>query len=435
MMNFNWLAQGVQPVELPNPAKEYQDTITLKDLTRKSRMAEEDDLAAKDAQQIFGRAQEIGPENALKEAVSQGKQRGAQLFLKSWKEQQNIELEGGVKRALADKHRADADKDRALTRKTNNERIVNGAMFLADRDDTPPQVLQQFLQNVPPDLVPQGVNWDDPAQRKQGLKLIAMAGVDADKQMTDATTRARDTDTTFDRDATREQQLKIAQMNDDRARATANQVDARARATSASTDKASDWVVNDALGVRTNKRTGVREPLVDTSGNPVGSQKDPKDAAKNATAVDMADRVLQEIEEIRPLTEGMTATGVPGAIVGMIPGTDAFNLRRKAEMVKANLSFDALRQMRESSPTGGALGQVSDFENRMLQSTIASLDPNMDEPELKKSLDKVKKHLTNVRRLIKEGKTAGASGDFDAPPAAPAGKPKTVKFSDLPDGK
>ena len=42
--------------------------------------------------------------------------------------------------------------------------------------------------------------------------------------------------------------------------------------------------------------------------------------------------------------------------------------------IKGNVGFDKLQAMREASPTGGALGQVSELELKLLMSTIGSLD-------------------------------------------------------------
>ena len=53
--------------------------------------------------------------------------------------------------------------------------------------------------------------------------------------------------------------------------------------------------------------------------------------------------------------------------------------------------------MRDSSPTGGALGQVSERELGFLQSTLVALDPNMGDEELIKGLEKVKQHYNAWR--------------------------------------
>jgi hypothetical protein len=46
--------------------------------------------------------------------------------------------------------------------------------------------------------------------------------------------------------------------------------------------------------------------------------------------------------------------------------------------------------MRASSPTGGALGQVTDFENRLLQATIGNLEQSQSKDQLLYNLRRVK---------------------------------------------
>ena len=82
-------------------------------------------------------------------------------------------------------------------------------------------------------------------------------------------------------------------------------------------------------------------------------------------------------------------TGI-GAIAEFFPGDwDARKLSGKLETIKANLGFEKLQQMREQSPTGGALGQVSDFENKLLQSTFGNLDQYGDDAELVRNLFRI----------------------------------------------
>ena len=53
--------------------------------------------------------------------------------------------------------------------------------------------------------------------------------------------------------------------------------------------------------------------------------------------------------------------------------TDTRVLEDRLETIRSLVGFDALQTMRLESPTGGALGPVSDFENRLLQTTMGNL--------------------------------------------------------------
>lgn len=97
---------------------------------------------------------------------------------------------------------------------------------------------------------------------------------------------------------------------------------------------------------------------------------------------------------------GWWETGMVGSTIGKIPGTPAYDFHRNLETIKANLAFDRLQQMRDNSPTGGAVGQVSDNEQRMLMSAVASLDPGQSEEQLKANLGTVKKHYQNYLKSL-----------------------------------
>jgi hypothetical protein len=117
------------------------------------------------------------------------------------------------------------------------------------------------------------------------------------------------------------------------------------------------------------------------------------------------DSVIEEISKaVRIAENSLSATGLTGAVTGLIPSTPAYVLKRRIQTIKANIGFDKLQAMRDASPTGGALGQVSERELEFLQSTITSLDPGMGEKELLEGLKKVEEHYNNMRDIV-TGKT------------------------------
>ena len=79
----------------------------------------------------------------------------------------------------------------------------------------------------------------------------------------------------------------------------------------------------------------------------------------------------------------------------MFPNTTAFDLREQLLTLKANLGFDRLQQMRDASPTGGALGQVAVQELQALQATVGSLEIGQSKAELQKNLNKIENHYSN----------------------------------------
>jgi len=124
-------------------------------------------------------------------------------------------------------------------------------------------------------------------------------------------------------------------------------------------------------------------------------------------AVTQADSVLKEVDDAKKLVSGKTSGW--GGLLANLPYTDARNLRAKLESVKANLGFDRLQQMRNESPTGGALGQVAVQELVALQSTVASLDQLQEAGQLTDALDKVEKHYSNWKKIMQK---AGGTSSF-----------------------
>lgn len=107
------------------------------------------------------------------------------------------------------------------------------------------------------------------------------------------------------------------------------------------------------------------------------------------------------------------ATGIPGAVFANLPASQAKNLRSTLDTIKANVGFDELQAMRSNSPTGGALGQVSENENKLLQSVQASLDPEQGVDQLRENLNIVKQLAAE---LFSEREGAFNTDFSDQPP-------------------
>jgi hypothetical protein len=116
------------------------------------------------------------------------------------------------------------------------------------------------------------------------------------------------------------------------------------------------------------------------------------------------DSVIEEVgKAVKIAKEGTLATGITGAVTSKVPGSPAYNLRKRLDTVKANLGFDRLQQMRDASPTGGALGSITERELERLEATLTNLDPNMGDKELIQGLEKVKGHYDSWRNAVMGG--------------------------------
>lgn len=98
--------------------------------------------------------------------------------------------------------------------------------------------------------------------------------------------------------------------------------------------------------------------------------------------------VLNKIDEAEKLV-GKGTTGF-GSYLSVVPGTPAKELASVIGTIKARLGFDQLQQMRNASPTGGALGQVSNRELASLEGALASLDQGLSADALRQNLKQIK---------------------------------------------
>ena len=102
---------------------------------------------------------------------------------------------------------------------------------------------------------------------------------------------------------------------------------------------------------------------------------------------------------------GFGETGRSGAFMRNLPlgldaGTAAYDLKAQLGKIDANSAFGALQRMRDNSPTGGALGAITERELELLKSSVAALDPNQSQETFVSALDEARQvYLQNLERL------------------------------------
>lgn len=93
---------------------------------------------------------------------------------------------------------------------------------------------------------------------------------------------------------------------------------------------------------------------------------------------------------------GTEATALSRWLTQAIPGTDSRTISQNLDTVKALIGFDSLADMRAASPTGGALGQITERELGFLQSTQGSLDEFQETEQFVENLLSVMKSFENI---------------------------------------
>jgi hypothetical protein len=160
-----------------------------------------------------------------------------------------------------------------------------------------------------------------------------------------------------------------------------------------------------------------------------------KQAAAAKEAINNAGRVIQTVTEAKSLV-GPFTTGA-GGFLSVVPGTDAKKLANKISTIKANLGFDRLQQMRDASPTGGALGQVAVQEINFLQSTVQTLDQLESTADITDALNKIEEYYSNWKtalegRIPAKYQTGGGVGAVPTASATPTAQPQSP--ASLPPG-
>jgi hypothetical protein len=110
--------------------------------------------------------------------------------------------------------------------------------------------------------------------------------------------------------------------------------------------------------------------------------------------------VLDDINRIQRILDEseLPVAGFGGALLRNVPGTNAYDVSALAQTIRANIGFDRLQQMREASPTGGALGSVSDVELATLQSVLGNLDQAQSQEQFERNLNRLSRLYTDMMK-------------------------------------
>jgi hypothetical protein len=114
-----------------------------------------------------------------------------------------------------------------------------------------------------------------------------------------------------------------------------------------------------------------------------------------------SDFVLKNIDRALSQASPWT-TGFVGSMTDWIAGSPAHDLSKTLTAIQSNLGFESLQTMRDNSPTGGALGSVTERELELLQSTWGSLVQSQSEGQFRRNLEDLKRIKTQFAQLKRE---------------------------------
>jgi hypothetical protein len=147
-------------------------------------------------------------------------------------------------------------------------------------------------------------------------------------------------------------------------------------------------------------------------GEDIGNQ--PRAELSLNNSLDALSRLSNTAQEIQQSPGLDRITGVMGVIPNW-PGGEAANTQAKLDQLKSESAFTVLQAMRDASKTGGAVGQVSNFEEQMLQDNLAALGRAQSADEYRSQLQKIINfsNVTAANLQFAYQQTYGGAQGFD----------------------
>ena len=133
-----------------------------------------------------------------------------------------------------------------------------------------------------------------------------------------------------------------------------------------------------------------------------------KKASVEATTGD----IDAQIARAKALREHAGLSGITGGVFGRVGSVSAASTSAQADLnqLKAKAGFEALQSMRDRSPTGGALGNVSDTEGRRLEASAAALEQAQGTEDFQTKLDRYIEDLERSKKSLKNAFDTQYSG-------------------------
>lgn len=157
----------------------------------------------------------------------------------------------------------------------------------------------------------------------------------------------------------------------------------------------------------------------------------PEATSRVSGVVDSMNRLKTTAQELLDDPNLQFAVGIATPL-SYAPGTPAAATRAKIETLKSQIGLSVLQALREASKTGGALGQVSNFENVMMQQNLAPLSRATRPEDFRKSLQKIVDYADGATGRVTGAYETMFETKFQKPEAPKQSGPKTIKFGDLP---
>jgi hypothetical protein len=151
-------------------------------------------------------------------------------------------------------------------------------------------------------------------------------------------------------------------------------------------------------------------------------RKQELEASRNST-IGLVNYTLKNVVDAKQAAESLlnnpayirSLSGTTAPAMANVPGTDAYTAKKLLDNLLGRAFITEIQQMRQASPTGGAVGSVAVQEMTTLSNIQSALAAGMKESELRKQL---KQYISNADRATKTipqeyARTYGYSGEFE----------------------
>lgn len=128
------------------------------------------------------------------------------------------------------------------------------------------------------------------------------------------------------------------------------------------------------------------------------------------------------IKDLQTLASHPGLNSITGIAAGRLPGVTSAGREAEAllDKILARGGFQELQNMRQASPTGGALGNVSNQEGAQLRQAFAAIDRRQDAPSVRRAIDAAIEQARTAKQNVREAYDLTYEYKRNAPSTTPA---------------
>ena len=139
-------------------------------------------------------------------------------------------------------------------------------------------------------------------------------------------------------------------------------------------------------GYRYNQDFTAIEPV---PGSPQAQAETERRGAQVKAATVVTESIDRILDRLNTSLLPVTGFGAP-TLAALLSGSPAADVAELRKTIEGNISFETLTEMRRQSPTGGALGNVTDKDLELLKTSLGSLSQNQSPRQFRENLMKLR---------------------------------------------